>query len=48
MPEIFICHQGWRKDLERYLTPEPLILGPEHNRHPTLADLFLEAVPGDP
>ena len=40
--------QRGREDLERYLPVKPLVLGAEYHRHPALADLLLQAVPGDP
>src|ERR1035438_7020895 len=47
LPECLIGRQCWREDLEPYLPLKPLILGPEHNCHPALADLLLQAVTGN-
>ena len=46
LPERLIGRQCRREDLQRYLPLKPLILGPEHNRHPALADLLLQTVTG--
>jgi hypothetical protein len=48
VPECLIRRQRRREDLERYLPLEPLILGPEYNRHSSLADLLFQTVPRDP
>jgi hypothetical protein len=48
MPECLIRRQRRREDLQGYLPLKPFILSPEHNRHASLADLLLQAVPGDP
>ena len=47
MPELLVLHQRRRKDLERYLPVEPLILRAENHRHSAPADLLLQPVPGD-
>ena len=41
MPEILVRRQSRRKDLERYLPVEPLVLRAENHRHSAPADLLL-------
>ena len=48
VPERLVRRQGRREDLQSYLPLEPLVLGPEYNRHSAPADLLTEAVSGDP
>src|SRR5208337_4764537 len=48
MPEGLIRRQCRSQDLERYRPLKPHIQSAEHNRHPALADLLLQTVPGDP
>jgi hypothetical protein len=45
--EFIICRQCGRKDLERYLPWQPLILGPEYHRRSAVAYLLLQAITGD-
>src|ERR1700691_1987460 len=48
VPERLVRRQGRREDLQSYLPLEPLVLGPEYNRHSAPADLLPEAVSRDP
>jgi hypothetical protein len=45
--EFVIRRQRGRKDLERYLPWQPLILGPEYHRRSAVAYLLLQAITGD-
>jgi hypothetical protein len=48
VPEILVGGQPRGEELQRDQPVEPVVAGPEHHGHPARADLFLQAVPGDP
>ena len=48
LTELRIGRQRRRQDLQRHQPAQPLIPGPEHHRHPALADLLLQEIPGQP
>src|SRR5271157_26638 len=48
MPERLVGRQRRRENLQRHRPAKPLVQSPEHNSHPALANLLLQAVPGNP